>query len=110
MPASKYFPWYTTHTFFDSLVVQFGSIISHDETNRILYFVKGVEYHYNCDADKIDALEPNADIDLSAHVPDLWKTRGFFDNRQIFQSCGTSKMGSESIVVHNFECECFEEE
>ncbi len=110
MPASKFYPRYTAteKTYFDWLEEQFGNIIEHDMTNKILYFLNGVEYHYNCDADAIEILEPNSDILFSGYYPKSWKTKGFLENRQLFRGCNTVDLGLDDTVVHTNNCPCWD--
>ncbi len=113
MPATKYFPEYTEteDMYFSRLQCVFGSILSHDMLNKILFFPNGVEYRYNHDAEAIDKLEPNSDIFFSGYYPNSWKPKGFLKNRKIFRGCTTVPLGLiKDTGVHVSDCDCFQSE
>jgi hypothetical protein len=98
----------TEQTYFNRLEEQFGNIIKHDRTNKLLCFPCGVEYHYNCDAEAIETLEPNSDILFSGYCPKSWKTKGFLENRKLFRGCNTVNLGLDDTVVHTNDCPCYD--
>ena len=84
-----YVKCHNQEAFFKTLQDTFGKFWRHDEDNKVLYFDRGVEYWYSCDAEDEDTISklPDGDILVRGYCPKNWNE--LYEMRNVFLSCDT---------------------